>query len=92
MRKMLVILNAMIRDQQPFHSWLRLELTSLTTSKHCNCLDIQDSCCTLCWVASWNHIPCHFRAQLFAIFAFPQNRILLGYQQCVDKFSTRNIY
>jgi transposase len=38
MRKMLTILNAMLRDQQPF----RLAATSN------NCLDFQDSCCTLC--------------------------------------------
>jgi hypothetical protein len=23
---------------------------------------------------------------------FPQNRMLLSFQQCIDKFSTRNIY
>jgi hypothetical protein len=44
MRKFLTILNAMLRDRQPF----RASFVLFSNLRNNNCLDIQDSCCTRC--------------------------------------------
>jgi hypothetical protein len=48
-RKMLTILNAMVRDKRPFRFASIADQITLSYLKNNNCLDCQDSCSTLCW-------------------------------------------